>query len=189
MPPRPCALFLVVSIAAGASLAQARPANENRIRCLDKSSRQLFLRALADSATVSRLAARIEQADVFVLLTVGLLEGSLAGTTRFLTSVPGARYVTVRIDPRATSVDLVGRLAHELQHVAEIAGAPEVKDEAGLRALLSRIGRRSRRADTWETQEAVEAGRQAAREAASRPAHVVDVAREGLNRRTRTDDR
>jgi hypothetical protein len=189
MPPRSCALLLVVSIAAGASVADARPANENRIRCLDKGGRQLFLRALADSPTVSRLAARIERSDVFVMLTVGLIEGDLTGTTRFLTSASGARYVAVRIDLRASSVDLVGRLAHELQHVAEIVDAPEVRDEPALRAMLSRIGRRTQRADSWETQEAIETGRRAAREAASRPAHVVDIAREGLNRRAPGDDR
>ena len=81
----------------------------------------------------------------------------------------------VTVDPFRSPTDLVGALGHELQHVSEIADAPDVKDEGGMRELFKRIGWRRGRDDRWETREAIEMGRQAAREAADRPAHITDL--------------
>ena len=51
-----------------------------------------------------------------------------------------ARYVRVDIDVRLAPARRAEVLAHELYHALEIAAAPEVRDEAGMRALFTRIG-------------------------------------------------
>jgi hypothetical protein len=178
MPPRLWTLFLAALTAAGASVsAHANPVSITHIRCLDSKSRQILQDGLSHSHTVGLLADRIEHSDVVVMMAVRWLDGGFAGKTQIITSAPGARYLMVTLDPRAPSFDLVGRLGHELQHVAEIAAAPRVKDEESLRALFKRIGYPNGwiDGDNWETSAAIETGRQAAREASERPSHVTDL--------------
>jgi hypothetical protein len=145
----------------------------------DRAADRLLQDAIRRSVTVNRLASRLQNSDVIVLLAMKETERGLVGKTQIVTAAPGARYVMVTLDPRATGMDLVGRLAHELQHVAEIADAPEARDAATLRALLQRIGWRRGDAENWETKAAIETGRQATREAGERPVQVGDVARNG----------
>jgi hypothetical protein len=184
MLPRLCTLVLAASTAAITSTpAHAAPVHDSHVRCLDNNVRQIFRDSLARSATIGRLVSRIERSDVVVFLVARLPDDGLAGKTQFVSSAPGARYVLVTLDPRAPALELIGRLGHELQHVAEIAEAPAVKGDEDLRALLSRIGWR-RSAESWETQAAIETGRQASREAASRPSHVGDIARQGVDRKS-----
>jgi hypothetical protein len=60
----------------------------------------------------------------------------------------------------------VSWLAHELQHAVEVAGAPEVRSGAQMAALMKRIGRSREAGRQFETDGAIECGRQAGRELA-----------------------
>lgn len=149
-----------------------------RLRCLDKRAGNVLREALRYSPTVRGLAARIEDSDLIVLLQIVMLPGNMVGATKLMTSVPGARYVSVTLDPRGLPQDMLGRLGHELRHVVEIADAPDVADEAGMQALFKRIGWKAGRANTYETEAAIETGRRVASEAWERPIRLVgDVAR------------
>jgi hypothetical protein len=176
---RLCTLLLVALALPAAAGAGTKPLATTHIHCLDRAGDQLLHEGMRRSATLNRLVARIEASDVVVLLKVKETGLGPVGKTQIMTAVPGARYVLVTVDPRAVGMDLVGRLAHELQHVAEIADAPEVRDVASLRALLTRIGWSRGDTTSWETKAAIETGRQAAREAGERPTEVGNVARGG----------
>ncbi len=176
MKARLCTLTLAAIVLAALTIpADAKPLPFTHVRCLEPRSLQLFQDAVAQSSTVRRLASRIERSDLVVFVHLGMLQGEMIGKTNMISSAPGARYVLVTLDPLRSPTDRVGALAHELQHVSEIADAPDVKDERGMRELFKRIGWRNSRDDRWETSEAIETGRQAAREAAERPAHITDL--------------
>lgn len=174
---RLCTLLLIALPAAAA--AGPKPLGTPHIHCLDRGADRLLKEAIGRSATVTRLVARIENSDVIALLKLKETERGLTGKTQIITAAAGARYVMVTLDPRATGMDMVGRLAHELQHVAEIADAPEARDTESFRALLERIGWRRGLDERWETKAAIETGRQATREAAERPTQVGAVTRNG----------
>jgi hypothetical protein len=46
------------------------------------------------------------------------------------------RYLHIAIETLGTDRHIFARLGHELQHAAEVAQAPEVRDTAGARATL-----------------------------------------------------
>jgi hypothetical protein len=175
MPPSLCTLTLALLASAVTLPAYATPLSFTRIRCLEQRDRRLFEEAVVQSPTVRRLAERIEHSDLVVFVRVAVLGGEMVGTTQMMAAPRGARYLRVTLDGRAAPVDMVARLGHEFQHVAEIADAPDVKDDDGMRALFKRIGWRSGWGDRWETQDAIETGRRVAREVVDRPTHVVDL--------------
>jgi predicted DNA-binding transcriptional regulator YafY len=55
-------------------------------------------------------------------------------------------------------------LGHELQHAMEIAAAPDVRDTVTLRALYLRIGYERTNGGYYETDAALEVGRQVSAE-------------------------
>jgi len=61
------------------------------------------------------------------------------------------RYLRVTIDTDHTLPVIVTEIAHELEHAAEIADAPDVIDSASLRRLYHRIGTTSADRDFFET--------------------------------------
>lgn len=150
-------------------LDAAPRAEYSRLRCLDEISKGVLKLAAERSATVRRLAERIEESDLVVYIRSAAVEGNLAGTTTLLSTTSRSRFLVVTIDPRCPPLDRLPRLAHELRHAVEMADAREVRDEAGMRALFQRIGWRSGHLDRWETREAVETGRRVANEIWKRP--------------------
>jgi hypothetical protein len=56
----------------------------------------------------------------------------------------GYRYLRVIINPRLPQLQLLVTLAHELQHVREVAGAADVVDQESFKALFARIGHANR---------------------------------------------
>lgn len=106
-------LFVPSVVAAGGKLTP---------RPLDPIAVEAFEQALARSAIVRELVEQLESSDVIVHIESSRsLPFGIGGTTRFVTSRGGYRYVRITI-----SADLSGRtrsaiLGHELQHACEVA--------------------------------------------------------------------
>jgi hypothetical protein len=171
---RTCLLMLTCLLVA--AVASAEPAVGSRIRPLGRGEQRLMRDAVSQSATVRRLAERIEDSDLIVMLRFGLLSLGKAGTTELLSVVPGTRYVLVTLDPRAVDHDRVARLGHELTHVVELADAPGVTNAETMRTLFRRIGWPSSGRDNWETAAALETARRVVEDLEHPPVHIVDMA-------------
>jgi hypothetical protein len=165
----PC-LAITLLVTADPVRAQDRPIG-SRVRCLDTGAAHVLGLAKAWSPSVRLLIDRVERSDLFVYVRMDGMLTKFGGQTRFITAAPGARYVMVEINPRADDTQLVSMLGHELQHVAEIADATDVRDVLGVVALLKRIGWQGSSANGFETPAALEVGRQVAREV--RQAHSL----------------
>lgn len=113
----------VHGVRAGSSLAQAV--------IDDAADRSPTVRALVDDLT---------QSDLIVYVEMRLDRPPLQGRTTLVAATPEARYVRVEIDARLAPARRAEVLAHELCHALEIARAPEVRDNDGMRALFGRIG-------------------------------------------------
>ncbi len=118
--------------------------------------------AFDSSPTFRSIVERIEGSHVIAHVTCGYFRSSLmAGRTMLAAAGPDVRYVRVQILCDQSLSALVAIVAHELQHVAEIASAPAVIDDSSFGRLYRKIGFPtclSPEADQFETPAAVEAG-------------------------------
>jgi len=111
-------------------------------RALDPDAARLLKEAAMRSPTIARMLDALQRSDVLVYLHLCLPSGSVYGNqTRLQVVTSGWRYVAVWIDQGQSLVDRIVMVGHELQHVMEIAEATNVRDQAGVRRLYSRIGR------------------------------------------------
>jgi hypothetical protein len=118
---------------------------------------EAFRLAYAGSATFRSLVETIESSK-----NVVYLEAEGPGPAPFQSSlhlVHGngpVRYWRIRLSVREPR-RLVAQLAHELQHVTEVVGRPDVVDARSLSALYAQIGYRScdwQVGECWETLQA-----------------------------------
>jgi hypothetical protein len=149
-------------------------------RPLDPLAVEAFERAVAQSAVVRSLVSTLESSNVIVhIVTSRSLPLGVGGTTQFVTSRGGFRYVRITV---AVGLSEAGRaviLAHELQHACEIA-ASDADDVESLRQLFEKEGHRA--GDYFETRAAIDAEHQvrselnAARAALRlRPGHALQA--------------
>ena len=126
------------------------------VRTNDIATASLLEQALRRSSTIQRLVAEIQTSDVMVMLAL-TNDRSVRGRTEFGSAQDGARMVIARISTFLIHDERLAVLGHELQHVCEIAAAPEVRDETAIRRLFERIGdRTSWSRASYETAAAVE---------------------------------
>lgn len=138
-------LVLVPSVAAANERLTPRP--------LDPIAIDAFALAQANSATVRSLVATLEASNVIVHIESSrILPLGIGGTTRFVTSRGGYRYVRIAIAvdlPRASRPAI---LAHELQHACEVA-ASGADDHEGIKQFFEREGYHS--GGYYDTQRAI----------------------------------
>jgi len=119
--------------------------------------------ALEGSPTFRSIAERIDGSDVIVHMTCGYFKSAtMAGRTMLSSVGPDVRYVRVQILCDQSPNALLAIVAHELQHVAEIASARAVVDDSSFGRLYRKIGFPtclSPETNQFETAAAVEAGR------------------------------
>ncbi|HYN06181.1 MAG TPA: hypothetical protein VES67_02220 [Vicinamibacterales bacterium] len=127
-----------------------------RVRTNDIASASLLEEALRRSPTIRQLEAEIQTSDVVVMLAL-TNDQSVRGRTQFSSAHDGVRIVITRISTFLIQDERLAVLGHELQHVGEIAAAPEVRDEAAIGRLFERIGdRTSWSRESYETTAAIE---------------------------------
>jgi hypothetical protein len=178
-------LIRVLSVASWAVLlgnpAAADPAAafHSHVRPEGKHLRAVMSLGVDLSPTLRAIVERIEASDVVVYVTVRPVKmGHLAGHSSFVGAAAGRRYLQVVLDSRIIGPALIGLLAHELQHIAEITDEPSVVDDRSLAAFYQRIGFSvSLSGNRFESAAAIEAGRRAARDASAHGATIRAVSR------------
>ena len=147
---------------------RARAGEFERIRVESAVLHSVMAKTLDRSATFRRLVEQVEQSDVIVYLTCERFDVStLSGRTALTAAQPGVRYLRVQIDCQQRDQPLAAILAHELQHVVEIASAASVVDRRSFARLFSEIGFaicRSASSEQYETMAALHAGERVRRE-------------------------
>ena len=152
------ALVLWLSALAGiAGASEGRAGLEPslvRVRAADTKAAFLLAAGLSRSATFRSLVKAIEESDLVVYVETRPLK--IPGRMQLLAATSVCRHIRVSIQTPGLDDDLVAWLGHELTHAVEVAGAPDVRDQAGLRRLYQRIGRADRYGDEVESAAAQE---------------------------------
>lgn len=159
-------LVVTLSFASEPAGAAADPAWQ-AVRPQSGVAEALYARALAHSATVRALAARIHESDVIVYFEVRRdLPSGMAARLMWMSATANYRIVRISIRQGLRQADAIGFVAHELQHAVEVIEHPDVRSSADLERLYRRIGERGRPNEPhWDTDEAVAAERVARMEA------------------------
>ena len=140
------------------SAAAARPAAVGpealvHVRPASPAARLLIDEAARDSATVRDLIDRVDRSDVIVYVQMTGSPQVLSASTTLVTATEGRRYLRVLIHAGTPTWNRAQLLAHELQHVLEIASQPDVVSNDDLRSLYLRIGHANGK-DRFETSDA-----------------------------------
>jgi len=135
---------------ASASAPRDPDAPYPRVRAVTPLVRSLIADTAARSLTVRELLARLAGSDVIVHVELTGSAQIPTARTKLVAAVSGVRFLRIAINAGVPFADLAPLLAHELQHVLEIAEEPGAVSEAGVRQLYDRIGR-ARGGDRYET--------------------------------------
>jgi hypothetical protein len=126
-------------------------------RPLDPIAAKTLERAMARSASVRALVATLEASNVIVHIQTSLVmpEG-IGGTTQFVASRGGYRYIRITIDADQSQSARTAILGHELRHACEVAESA-ADDAKEVLSLYERDGHRH--GDYFETRAAIETER------------------------------
>lgn len=103
--------------------------------------RAIVADATERSPTFRALVDRIERSDVFVYLQCHVLESStIDGRTSLVVATPYGRYVRVDVRCPNSPFGHTSLIAHEFQHVVEIASVPWVVDRGSFARFYSGVG-------------------------------------------------
>ena len=140
-------VLTVVCLAAtvrGTAAAQLAPASPivrtNRVRALGPTAQALIDDGTRQSSSFTSLLQAVERSDLIVYVATGFLR--VTGRLEFASAKAGTRYLRVTVNVPDAEPRLIASLAHELQHAAEIAAAPEVTDAAALARYYQQHGQR-----------------------------------------------
>ncbi|MEO7158130.1 MAG: hypothetical protein ABI039_11230 [Vicinamibacterales bacterium] len=112
-------------------------------RPLDPIAVETLARAVAGSAVVRGLVERLESSNVIVhIVTSTQMPAGIGGTTRFVTSRGGYRYLRITIGADLTPRMRSAILGHELQHACEVADS-SADDAVSMRELFEQAGDRA----------------------------------------------
>ena len=110
----------------------------SRLRAADPKAAALLATGAARSATFKAIVDMIERSDLITYVETRPL--TRPGQLQFLVASPVCRHVRVSVRVPGLVTDQIAWLAHELWHAVEIAGAPDVSDQASLQRFYGRIG-------------------------------------------------
>lgn len=111
------------------------------------------------------LVASLQETDVVAYIDSDLRPlGDTWGHTAFISKTAHCRFVRIAVTAHINLSQAAALLAHELQHVLEIATHPEVIDDVTLSEMYLQYGHRARWANSYDTVEAVEMGARVAAE-------------------------
>jgi len=125
----------------------------SRVRTESPEVRRLIEDTASRSPTVRDLLARLARTDIIVYVEFTPSPLVPTARTKLVTTAGGARFLRIGINVNAAAADRGPWLGHELQHVLEIAGQRDIRDENDVRKLYHRIGR-VRGIDQFETDDA-----------------------------------
>lgn len=132
-------VHLVMALALVAAADPVVPAVPH-VRPVSAGASVLLTEAVARSAVVNELLNQLAQTDVFVYVELTSAADIRLARTKLVAAPPGARFLRIALNAHIAPWDRVAYLAHELQHAVEIAAAPDVRDDEGVRRLYARVG-------------------------------------------------
>lgn len=144
-----------------------------RVRPLSERTATLLDIGRAVSPTIREMLARIEASDLILQVETRLDLDVPNAVTRFVVATTDVRYVRVTINPRLAPARRLQLLAHELQHVLEIAADRSVRDQATMRDHFTKIGRRNPVTGAFETDAALDVEAVVRREVSRVKARVI----------------
>jgi hypothetical protein len=164
----------VSSAPASPDLYKVQATPRRGVRPLGREAEHLLAEARRLSPTVRRLVAELEVSDLIVFLELRIPRSIRTGQLALVGTGGGVRYVKIEIYGVNCVRARTPWLAHELQHAVEIAAAPEVTDDAGVKRLYERIGRPSKDGlHSFETKAAIDVRDQVLAELASAPSPLT----------------
>lgn len=157
-----CALVLVVSLGIVPLQARQPP---GAVRAMDPAAVEACDHGRASSAAFRALVESFDPERVVVHIETGAIHVfGTAGATRLVGTAGRWRYVRITVDPDLSLDARAAVIAHELQHAREIAEA-DAATQPQVRRLFERIGNPvPGTPDTFETADAIMAGRRVWRE-------------------------
>lgn len=140
-----CRLAVAIGLAAavqGLPWTAALAADEiSRVRAMNERLQEALDEGLAKSETLRELVDMLQRSDLIVMICPQVpAKDAIWGELHFVASTPDVRYLRVRVRQHLDRTRLASIVAHELQHAAEVAAAPEVVDTKTMTALYDRIG-------------------------------------------------
>ena len=126
-----------------------------RVRPLSDRGDRLLAVGRELSPTIRAMLQRVEESDIIMQLDLRLDFTVDNAVTRLVTATPDFRYVRVSINPRLSPLRRLELLAHELQHVLEIAADRSVRTQDAMFEHFTRIGRRTGHNSAFETEAAI----------------------------------
>ena len=149
MPPRAWGLVLALLLSTSVPVSSAPGLPDDGVARLDhvRSTESWVLALLdqgaAESPTLERLLAQLQQTDTIVYVQPGICAFGhfRACLPNFVARSGSVRYLRIVFDPhQARGPQLIALIGHELQHAVEIARAPAVHDADGMGRLFRKIG-------------------------------------------------
>ena len=145
----------------------AAAAERFAVRPLDPAAGELLDRAVRTSEVVRALVETLEASNVIVHVQVSReLPAGIGGTTRFVTTRGGYRYLRIAIRTELSKEARIAILGHELKHACEVAES-NAGDVESLRRLFATEGRLSD--GFYDTHAAIRVERMVLRELRYRP--------------------
>jgi hypothetical protein len=143
------------------ALAAMLTSPERRVRSTDARIVRLIADGARRSRTFASIVRALESTDVIVYIQPTRdLPSGLSGRLLMLPAVGQYRYLRVQIRAHLPARELIALIGHELQHALEVAAARNVRDTQALVTLYQRIGRALAGSHSYDTDDAVAAGRQ-----------------------------
>jgi hypothetical protein len=127
-----------------------------RVRTLGSALALIVSQATARSSTFGQLVQTIDKTDGIVYVEYGRCGHGVRACLLAITAAGANRIVRVRVDTKKADWDLMGSIAHELQHAVEVLGNPAVTSTRAMHFFYQREGRLI--GDVFETAAAIRAG-------------------------------
>ncbi len=152
-------VYLAVSLTIALPGVSPAHAQDAHVRGLDPFAAAALERGQDRSQRFRELVQELNRSDVIVHVVTGVgFTSGVAGTTRFVASLGGARYLRVDLASTLSFDWQVVILAHELQHACEVARSA-ASSSGDVRALYQDIGKAvPGYSDVFETTDAVRTG-------------------------------
>jgi hypothetical protein len=159
-----CAVMMLTMVLGLIVADRARAEDFERIRPESPLLKEIIASTVNRSVTFRSIVEQIERSNVIVYMTCTNFDHiALTGQTLLVSAQSDVRYLRVQIRCAQLDRPLITAVAHELQHVFEIAATPWVVDDRSFAALFSTIGFTTCPVPPFaqfETKAALETGRQ-----------------------------
>jgi hypothetical protein len=128
-----------------------------KVRGVTATMVALIAQGTGRSKTFHELVDRIGDTDGIVYVAEGSCGHDVRACLLFsITAAGTSRVLRVLVDPSNPDTDLIGSLAHELQHALEVLSVRYIRTDAAMALLYRRIGRGDGR--RFETDAAIHVG-------------------------------